>query len=130
MQGKIPSMKNIVLLIIATFVFNTSFAQDRKQRQEKISDTAVKAIKTEMNAQARRKKMEDLNLSREQKKQVRDMKKQQDEAKAAIENDPSLTPEQKRDKMRELRKARQEKLKKILTPEQKEKLRNAAADPE
>ena len=67
--------------------------------------------------------MTQLNLNADQKTQMKalhqDMKQQRD----AIMNDQTLTADQKKQKMKELRKAQSEKMNSILTPDQQAKMK-------
>jgi protein CpxP len=66
--------------------------------------------------------LQDLNLTDQQKTDLKPILKDRMTQARAIREDSKLTPEQKRDKMKELTKATQEKIAAILTPEQKAKL--------
>ncbi len=67
--------------------------------------------------------MAQLNLNADQKTQMKalhqDMKQQRD----AVMNDQTLTADQKKQKMKELRKAQSEKMNSILTPDQQAKMK-------
>lgn len=67
--------------------------------------------------------MTQLNLNADQKTQMKalhqDMKQQRD----SIMNDQTLTADQKKQKMKELRKAQSEKMNSILTPDQQAKMK-------
>lgn len=62
-----------------------------------------------------------LGLSDEQVTQIAAIRKEQAPAAKAIKDDASLTPEQKKEKMKELRKTGDDKVATVLTPEQKTK---------
>jgi len=64
-----------------------------------------------------------LNLTDAQKAQIKSIMKEQRPKVRAIRQDNSLTPEQKKAKLQALRKETQEKIAAILTPEQKEKMK-------
>jgi len=67
--------------------------------------------------------MKALNLSMEQKGQLKESHRSMKQKKEEVSNDTSLTAQQKETKMKELHKEQKEKLNSILTPEQKEKLK-------
>ena len=67
----------------------------------------------------------DLGLSQEQKDQMKQIREQQRAKRDAIRDDDSLSPEQRRAKMRELRKENRTQIGSVLTPEQKAKLKQA-----
>jgi Spy/CpxP family protein refolding chaperone len=64
---------------------------------------------------------EELNLTPEQKEKVKPILQEEAQKLRALRQDASLSPEQKREKARELRQELVNKLKPILTPEQLEK---------
>ena len=116
-----------MLALLSLIISFAGFSQVKKDRS-KMSDSTKQSIKEVMKTK-KGKKMAELNLSREQKKQVKEIKQNDDAAKNAILNDAALSEEQKKEKLKELRKARQEKIKTMLTPEQKEKLKNISQKP-
>lgn len=122
-------MKKIAFLSLLLALAFSGFSQVKKDRT-KLSDSTKQSIREAMkNRKDKNGRMAELNLSREQKKQVRDLKKEDEAAKESINNDKTLTEEQKKEKLKELRKARQEKIKSMLTPEQKEKLKSMNNQP-
>ena len=127
MRTNIDTMKKIMLALLSLIISLAGFSQVKKDRS-KMSDSTKQSIKEVMKTK-KGKKMAELNLSREQKKQVKEIKQNDDAAKNAILNDAALSEEQKKEKLKELRKARQEKIKTMLTPEQKEKLKNMSQKP-
>lgn len=127
MRTNIDTMKKIMLALLSLIISLAGFSQVKKDRS-KMSDSTKQSIKEVMKTK-KGKKMAELNLSREQKKQVKEIKQNDDAAKNAILNDAALSEEQKKEKLKELRKARQEKIKTMLTPEQKEKLKNISQKP-
>jgi periplasmic protein CpxP/Spy len=64
-----------------------------------------------------------LNLTPEQKEKIRPLLEEQDKQMGELRNNTTLTPEQKRDKARLTMVETHEKVVAILTPEQKEKLK-------
>jgi Spy/CpxP family protein refolding chaperone len=64
----------------------------------------------------------ELNLSKEQAEKVDAIHKERMEAMKAIKSDTSLTPEQAKEKIMELKKQTQDKMNAVLTPEQQAKL--------
>ena len=65
--------------------------------------------------------MADLNLTPDQKTQIKELHQQDRQQMEAIKNDATLTPDQKKEKMRDLRKSQSEKMNSILTPDQQAK---------
>lgn len=64
----------------------------------------------------------ELNLSKEQAEKVDAIQKERMEAMKAIKADTSLSPEQAKEKVMELKKQTHEKMNAVLTPEQQAKL--------
>ena len=115
-------MKKTAFLILLVTVSISGFSQVRRE-SNKVKEDSVTVVDTQKDKRSRRDMMKELNLNREQKQKLREAKSSNQSAKAAIENDNTLTADQKKVKLRELRKAQLEKLKTILSPEQIEKLR-------
>jgi periplasmic protein CpxP/Spy len=65
----------------------------------------------------------ELNLTPEQKEKIRPLLEEQNKQMGELRNNTSLTPDQKRDKARLTMVETHEKIVAILTPEQKEKLK-------
>lgn len=66
--------------------------------------------------------MKDLNLSNEQKGQMKELRQSAKQRRDAIANDASLTQAQKKAKMHEMNKTQKEKMSHILTPDQKKEM--------
>lgn len=69
------------------------------------------------------KMMKDLNLTQEQKDQMKAFHQSMKQQRDAIKNDASLSQEQKKQKMQELNKTQKEKMNSILTTEQQQKMK-------
>ena len=69
------------------------------------------------------KKINDLDLSKQQKKEIKKYKKSNKVKVAEIKNNTALTEQQKKDQLMQVRNERHDKLETILTPEQKEKIK-------
>lgn len=69
------------------------------------------------------KQMAQLDLTAAQKEQLRPVLQEAQEQRKALKADTTLTPEQKKAKMKENRAATQAKINAILTPEQQQKLK-------
>lgn len=67
--------------------------------------------------------LKELNLTDKQKADLKPILKEQHAQATALRADSKLTPEQKREKMKELMKATHEKIANLLTAEQKAKLK-------
>src|SRR5690242_4420635 len=110
-------MKKLILVAIAGFFLaansNAQVKRNAPHSKQMQSDSSRHFKRGDMMAQ--------LNLNADQKTQMKalhqDMKQQRD----AIMNDQTLTADQKKQKMKELRKAQSEKMNTILTPDQQTK---------
>lgn len=65
--------------------------------------------------------LRDLDLSEDQKKQIQAIHQNEKQQLEAIRNDPSLTPAQKREKAKEIRRNSNKQISGLLTPEQRRK---------
>jgi Spy/CpxP family protein refolding chaperone len=136
-KGKIPmkifDTKTVAVLALGalTLIGAPTFAapQDGKtstaDRQERRIEKHANG-KARNNAQARGGAngliMGQLNLSPEQKQQIRPIVKASREQMRTIRQDTALTPEQKRTRLQEARMSQQEQIARILTPEQSRRL--------
>ena len=78
---------------------------------------------TKHNKKERKEMMKALNLTKEQKVQLKSFHKSTKQENEAIKNNSALSKEQKKEKTEQLHKERHEKLESILTPEQKERMK-------
>ena len=69
------------------------------------------------------KKIKELNLTRAQRSQMKEFHKSIKQQRESIANDNTLTDEQRRSKLKDLKREQREKINSILTAEQKEKLK-------
>lgn len=90
-------------------------------QQQKLKETRTKMQERRGN----RGDMAGLNLTDQQKAQIKSIREDARQQVQAIQNDSSLAKEQKMAKVKEIRKATIEQIKSILTPEQREKIGNA-----
>lgn len=109
-------MKKLFLLAAAGLFFAaTSNAQVKRnvpQTQRVQSDSSRHFQKGMMN---------DLNLTSDQKSQLKELHEQSKQQRDAIKNDASLTPDQRKQKMKDLHQSQSEKMNSILTPDQQAK---------
>lgn len=71
----------------------------------------------------RGKMMQDLNLTDDQKAQMKSMRDEMKQQHDAIQNDASLTADQKKEKMKALHQSQMQKMNSILTPDQQAKMK-------
>jgi hypothetical protein len=118
-------MKKISALIVLTFIISLSFAQvQRKVKTENIADSTSKTGERKKGDKANRKQtIRELDLTKEQKGKLKEQRKATKDKKAAIQNNESLSAEQKEAKLKELQKEQAKSTMGILNEEQKEKMK-------
>ncbi|MGH2647811.1 MAG: hypothetical protein ACRDE8_09605 [Ginsengibacter sp.] len=111
-------MKKITSIAIA-FLFTALAAKAQIKREVDSSQTKQSTVQKTKNG----KMMKELNLSKEQRSQMKELHQSMKQQKETISNDSNLTDAEKQTKLRTLKKEQREKMESILTPEQKEKLK-------
>ena len=116
-------MKKKIILAAAISVFSVTatFAQTEPAKPERKE-------RTERRGDMQRNPMADLKLSQAQDKQMKTIADEGRTKAEAIRNNASLSDEQKRTQMMELRKALHEKRMAVLTPEQKKQWEEQAKE--
>lgn len=114
-------MKKIIVIAIATLFFGIN--ADAQVRRNVNADQKVQSDSVKRNHDG--KKMEDMNLTPEQKSKMKELRASNKSAMEAIKNDANLTQEQKKEKMQDLHQSQKESMGKMLTEDQKSKLREA-----
>ena len=113
-------MKKIFLFAVAGFFFisntNAQVTRNTNPSQRLQSDSSRHHQRGHM--------MDQLNLTPDQKSQMKSLRQSNKQERDAINNDASLSQDQKYGKMKELRKSQLDKMNSILTPDQQAK-RNA-----
>lgn len=124
-------MRRTKTLTLAVCMFTTmvilglnTFARPQDAQQPSPRQAAPKMAQGRESVEQRMERMsKELNLSQEQREKIRPLLEEQDKKMGELHNDTSLTQEQKRDKARAMMTETHEKITAILTPEQKEKLK-------
>jgi Spy/CpxP family protein refolding chaperone len=108
-------MKKLLLIVLATgfFAFNSNAQVQRKV------DHSQKVRSDSSHHFRRGGGMDNLNLTADQKAQMKSLHENNKQQREAIKNDASLTPDQKKAKMKDLYKAQSDKMNSILTPDQR-----------
>lgn len=110
-------MKKLFLFALTGFFFtvsaNAQIERNINPSQKVQSDSARHHHRGEM--------MDQLNLSPDQKSQMKSLRESDKQQREEIKNDASLTQDQKRSRMKELHKSQSEKMNSILTPDQQAK---------
>jgi len=121
-------MKKYIFVLVVLCISSTAFSQLRRAGTKKTMDSTSSPRMTREDRMERKEKLKELNLTEAQKVSMKEARNLQQESKRAIENDASLSPEQKSRKLKELRVAQMKKMKTILTPEQLEKFKQMQKD--
>jgi hypothetical protein len=118
-------MKKISALIVLTFIISLSFAQvQRKVKTENIADSTTKTGERKKGNKANKKQaIRELDLTKEQKGKLKQQRQAAKDKKEAIQNNESLSAEQKEAKLKELQKEQAKSTMGILNEEQKEKMK-------
>src|SRR5882724_4686563 len=117
-------MKKLVSLTVFTLIFFASFAQIQRQKKEvtKTDSTGTTAVQKQDAGPDRKEMMKELNLSKEQRLKIKEFRQAAQAKKEAIENDNSLKPDEKQNKLKEVRKELQQNTMSVLSQEQKMKM--------
>ena len=112
-------MKKLFLVAIAGLFFaangNAQVKRNVPHSQQMRSDSSRHFQKGKMQDQ--------LNLTADQKSQMKTLHQDMKQQREGIMNDQSLTADQKKEKMKVLRKSQSEKMNTILTPDQQTKMK-------
>ena len=116
-------MKKIIIIAgIAMVVSINATAQIQRSAEAKTNDTTVMANpKASADKQSRKERFRELNLSKEQKGQLKGIMQTGKNSKTEIENNEQLSDADKKTQLHELKKNQAQKILAILTPEQREK---------
>ncbi len=115
-------MKKTIGLLLLLFVAFNSSAQVKRisAKQSKDSTQKKKDIGDKLS---KKEALKELNMTDDQKSKVKELMKANKAAKKTIEDDSSLSGEQKKEKIKQLRIAQMQKMKTVLSPEQIEKFK-------
>lgn len=111
-------MKKLLVMLIATCLF----AVNGNAQVKRNVDPAQKMQRDSMHRKSSE-MMKDLNLTADQKAQMKEMRQSNKQQREAIKNDASLSQDQKTAKMKELHKSQMDKMNSILTPDQQSKMK-------
>jgi Spy/CpxP family protein refolding chaperone len=116
----------VILLIVA--VCSTQAQRGRKTNSTDAATTSPAGGNMQNRKQAAKQMMRELNLSKDQTKEMKEVRQNTKAQREAIKNDATLTDEQKKEKVKALAKESGQKISKILTPEQLAKLKAMQAE--
>ena len=103
--------KILVFTLLMAGISVSSYSQQTTPGKEK-----------EIPKEERKKIREDLNLTKEQSKELQATNEKFKEEAKAVKDDETLSKEQKKEKLKILQAERESKLKTVLTPEQQQKM--------
>lgn len=111
--------KQGLLLILLTTIALNSFSQIRRTAVKPQADSTTSQNKASTPKNSRKEMMEELNLSIEQKQKMKEINQTGKATREAIEADSILSDADKKAKLRIFRREQYQKIKAILTEEQK-----------
>ena len=122
---KFTQMK--ITAIIFTLLFTSFSASAQIERKPAVvkSDSAASTTPSDkrMNKQGRKDRLKDLDLTKEQRSKMKEIRQSGQAAKEATENNTNLSEAEKEKQMRALQKEQAQKMQSILTEEQREKFK-------
>jgi dTDP-4-dehydrorhamnose 3,5-epimerase-like enzyme len=107
-------MKKIPFILMLSIFTSTGFAQVQRNQVKKTAIDPTQQPKV---------KIKELNLSKDQRGKLKEMKQENKAAKDEVENDATLSQRQKKQQLRALKRQHAEKMNTILTDDQRVKLR-------
>ena len=111
----------VFLLLMSTLPVS---AQIERKPAPANADSANKVDpKEKAGKQSRKERIKDLDLTREQRGKMKEINQAGKAAKDTIDNNASLSEQEKKKQLRELNKDQAQKIQAILTPEQREKFK-------
>ena len=111
-------------IILALLLANLSLsAQIEREPSGKMDTISFTAKNDKENKLTQKDRLKELNLTKEQKAKVKEIRQESKAAKEAIENNTLLSEEDKKKQLRELQKAQAQKVQAVLTEEQREKFK-------
>ncbi|MEO7767029.1 MAG: hypothetical protein ABIS01_06365 [Ferruginibacter sp.] len=110
-------MKKIVISLAFAFIGISALAQI--QRRIVISGDTSNTMQTSLRKNDRFKWMNELNLTKQQKQQIKEMHRENRSKMAEVMNDKTLSVSQKQDKLIDLKKISAYNFREILSEEQK-----------
>ena len=123
-------MKKGITLPVLVLVSLFSFAQVQRVAKNPVTKQKDSVVHNRESPDAnsmatvnRKKLLRDLNLSKDQKINLKDAKQAGDAKKDIISNDDKLSPEQKETMLRELKRAQAQRMQAILNEEQRAKMK-------
>ena len=117
---KIPA---IVLLFLLASLFSAAQIERKPIAAVKTDSTSVASASGTNEKMNRKDRLKELDLTKEQKIKLKEIRQGNQAAKSAIENNTRLSEEEKKKQIRALQKEQAQKVQTILTEEQKAKFK-------
>lgn len=119
-------MSRLAKLLVAALLFAgfNAFAQDTSQAAPAPPATKHRQMRADRAEQRLKRLSKRLSLTGDQKDKLRPILQDEEQQMKSVEDDSSMTPQQKHRKTREIRMSSRAQMDSILTPEQKEKLQS------
>jgi len=111
----------IFLLLMSTLPVSAQI--ERRPVAAKADSAKTVDPNEKANKQSRKERIKDLDLTKEQRIKMKEINQAGKAAKDAIDNNASLSDQEKKKQLRELNKDQAQKIQAILTPEQREKFK-------
>ena len=108
------------LLLLSLFACSLALGS---QAQVSRSVKSSQRVQSDSSRKMHMQEMKDLNLTKDQKDQLKAMRQDAKSQREAIKNDASLTPDQKKAKMKDMEQSLKTKRNSILTPDQISKMK-------
>ena len=116
-------LKVVMFTLFATIAFTVALAESSSSGMQQ-DTTAGQAARQERRHDRLEWLSQQLNLTDEQKQKLKPILRDEAKQMRAVHEDSSLTPDQKRDKVRQIHKTFRPQVQAVLTPEQQEKFKN------
>ncbi len=116
-------MKISLIAFILSVVTLTASAQIERKPVAIKTDSAQTTSNNKADKQTQKDRLKELNLTKEQKAKVKEIRQAGKSAKEAIEKNTELSETDKKKQLRELQKTQAQKVQAILTEEQKVKFK-------
>ena len=117
-------MKKIIMFLVLGFTGYCTMAQvERKAIRDSAATANTFSSGKALKKAEKRKMLRELNLTKEQRGKLKEIKQGNQAEKQAVINDASLTADQKKDKLRNIKKAGAVNLQSVLDDEQKAKMK-------
>lgn len=112
---------SLIATSLLIFSLNTSAQVERNTETMNKDTSTITKLSARPNKQNRKERMKELNLTREQKMQMKEIMQSGKASRESIENNAQLSDAEKKKQLHELKKSQAQKIQAILTPEQRAK---------